>query len=120
MRMTRRRWLLLLPPLLLVAVVAGAVLLRSGPHPCRATFEKVREGMTREEVYATVGGPPDQFPSIVVLEGATSRQVSYELWDGPDASMGVHFGDDGRATWVNVADNHTPRFWERIRNDLGL
>jgi len=38
----------------------GAAWLRS-PHPCRATFEQVREGMTYAEVCAMVGGPTGDY-----------------------------------------------------------
>jgi outer membrane protein assembly factor BamE (lipoprotein component of BamABCDE complex) len=120
--MRRRRWL----GLLLVAALAavGAALLRpTGPRPCRATFEQVREGMAREEVVATVGGPPGVYsdrPEWVPFFDQTYGMD--EKWVAHDSTLRVYFSESGRASHVEVADPPPDdrSLVSRLRARLGL
>lgn len=86
------------------------------PYPCRATFERVKEGMTRAEVEATVGGPPgsyrSEFHPDLIEDGS---------WFTDDADLYVWFGDDGRVvqTHVHVGEMQSPTYLTRLRKRLG-
>jgi hypothetical protein len=96
--------------LALVGVVAGALFWlpepapdRSGPRPCQATFGQVREGMTFDEVCATVGGPPGNY--FHRPERATRYQGLADgehAWHADDGNLLVIFDVHGRATMVIV------------------
>ena len=47
--------------LAVVALIVAVGWTHHKPYPCLTTFERVREGMTLEEVEATVGGPPGNY-----------------------------------------------------------
>jgi hypothetical protein len=104
--MCRKRVLVLDGAVLIVAAVAGAaVLLWPGPQktPFRAQFDRVRRGMTAEEVHEVVGRPNDNLPwppgedmkgfgfDRMVSIGPTLRR------DGSEESSCIHF-KDGRMT----------------------
>jgi hypothetical protein len=79
------------------------------PRYSRETFERVREGMTREGVMATVGGRPGGVQkgirgSRIVLDYTDRNRgpIVYEEWICEEARMLVQFGDDGRAMKVLV------------------
>jgi hypothetical protein len=123
--MRRRRWVVLAAAVPATAL-AVFVLWPSEPRPCRATFERVRQGMTREEVVATVGAPPTRSGLRVSAGGMSSPSGSSPVsepvaeWhaDG-ETSLLVTFDDDGRVASVWV---HPPRppLSERLRARLGL
>jgi hypothetical protein len=122
--MRHRRWFALALVALTVAV-AVSLLRPRGPQPCRAIFEQVQEGMTREEVIATVGGPPGDYSrgeSWWAPSGV--RYWGYEGWLGQDAELMVRFGPDGRADRVCVTNcwqfPSKPSLWERVCQRLGL
>src|SRR5262245_39655502 len=101
--MRRRRVVVGLVVLALVAVLVVALWPR-GTRPCRETFELVREGMTYDEVCATVGGPPGAYtrrPYIPLLGGAHDCRVQ---WAADDVELIVWFDDDQRAYKVMVFD----------------
>lgn len=92
-----------------VGVVALTVLAVVGwyaarPHPCRATFARVAVGMTRDEVYATVGGPPGWY---VTDAGGWYDGKHFdddrdrEQWAANDGCLFVAFGNDGVAETVD-------------------
>jgi hypothetical protein len=83
----------------------------------RARFNQVKEGMSREEVIRTVGGPPGDYSS----SGYMPSNDGLEQWSCDDGLLLVHFGDDGTATelWV-FKMRQPPTFTERIRRWLGL
>lgn len=104
-------------------VVALLFLWPTGPRPCRATFELVREGMTLEQVAATAGGPPgrysDGYEHIVETGGRYPRAVQ---WVAHDANLIVWYDGDGVANSVLVAepmpDNRSWLQW--LRGRLGF
>jgi hypothetical protein len=116
--MRRRRVIAGLVVLALVGV-AAVMLWPRGPRPSRATFEQVREGMTFEEVCATVGGPPGDYS-----DGGVSTIHTHwhppDMWWAEDGVLGVRFGDDGRAWQVIVTDGLPLSRWFRLRARLGL
>src|SRR5262245_51498938 len=106
--MNRRSW----SALLALALTVGVVYLAwpTGPRPCRATFEMVKEGMTLEEVATTVGGPPGVYSNRLnypVMMGGYGF-CSYETWVARDCTLVVivddtgQFGEAGRvvAVWL--------------------
>src|SRR3954454_15629192 len=101
--MTRRasRPRLLLVPLVLAAVEATVFALwPSRPRVCKASMERVREGMTYDQVVAAVGGPPGDY---------TTRPVTYPMrgWSsGGRARDGdaARWWCDERALWVFFDD----------------
>jgi hypothetical protein len=120
-----KRWRLLGLVLLVAVATSLALVWFERQYPCRATFERVRAGMTREEVIATVGGPPGDYTN--------GRSVSYlisriglwgpETWASEDADLCVCFDDDDRATEVRVHEpllNPPPPLLDRLRTRLGL
>jgi hypothetical protein len=133
--MRRRRVIVVVVVLALVAVVVA--LWPRGPKPCRATFEQVQEGMTYDEVCATVGGPPGDYTTDG--SGRPLRQtlpigLSDEWWSD-DAYLSVRFDPDlpgpqvgaehqgpgpPRALTVVVRWSGTGTFWGNIRARLGL
>jgi hypothetical protein len=96
-----------------------------GPQPCRMTFEQVREGMTFDEVCATVGGPPGDYSRGESWWGGHGvKFCGCEGWLGPDAQLMVRFDPDGRADRVSVVGCERcvskPSFLDRLRARLGL
>jgi Flp pilus assembly protein CpaB len=114
--MRRRRAIIALAMLAFVA--AAAVLLwPRGSRPCLATFEKVQEGMTREQVYATVGGPPNAVLGLPSeLEDAALQR---EEWEADDGLLWIGFSADGRVEQVRVYWVYQPG-WRRVLDPLGL
>jgi hypothetical protein len=104
--MKRRRIIIGGGLLALVGSVAWVVWL-CRPHPCRAAFEKVREGMTFEEVCATVGGPPGNYSSRPPLKEIATGGVRWtsHRWTAEDGTLTVVFDErsDGVA-YVNITD----------------
>jgi hypothetical protein len=98
----------------LAVIVAAVTFWPRGPRPCRATFEQVREGMTFEEVCATVGAPPHD-PYEVIRSTPPA-----EYWYGSDTELCVHFDPAGRADRVSVKDFPNESAWSRLRDWLGL
>jgi hypothetical protein len=109
--MRRRRVIVGLVALALVGVCA-LILWPRGPRPCRATFEQVREGMTFEEVCATVGAPPHD-PYEVIRSTSPA-----DYWYGSDTELCVHFDPAGRADRVSVKDFPGESVWSRLRARL--
>jgi hypothetical protein len=119
-----RRVVVGLVVLALVAVLAVALWPR-GPRPCRATFEQVREGMTYDEVCATVGGPPGVYSTRldwpVIRSGPP--ELSHKEWVAADSKLYVIIDRVAdRAIVVAIyeppPDNRSP--WDRLRDRLGL
>lgn len=110
-----------------LAVVALAVAVgwtHNKPHPCRNTFERVRVGMTREEVEATVGGPPGDYSSAGWKPPLFSSGIRFEgdaEWTCNADQLQVWYTDDGRVREVSVGPSdyhHLPsrpeRAWEWV------
>jgi hypothetical protein len=123
--MKRRRWLIL--GLIVATVVAPSVVWAPRPRVTRARFDRVTEGMTRDEMIATVGVPPGDYttePFVYGPETSLATTWRSEQWLCDEAELRVRFGDDGRATWVRVRGQFLPpirRSWfDRLRQRLGL
>lgn len=131
--MRRRRVIVGLVVLALVAVVVGLSRPR-GPRPCRDTFALVRQGMTFEEVCATVGGPPGDYTGGTRtgpddLVGGFSPYIlgddrtRWEFWTGEDGELVGTFDLEGRLLWVEVWEVYPaspPSFWSRLLARLGI
>jgi hypothetical protein len=118
--MTRRR---LLCGLLLASVVlacfAGWLVIASGPRVSRARFERVKEGMSREEVIRTVGGPPGDYSSGPALSYPAAFS-GYHRWLADDGELLVLFDVTDTAANVVMLPGTQPTLTERIRRWLGL
>jgi hypothetical protein len=122
--MRRRRVIAGMVALALIAVVVVIVRPR-GPRPCRATFEQVHEGMTYDEVCATVGAPSgDYSDGTVDWPPSGLRYWRHEGWIAQDAAVMVRFDDTGRAADVStvypLSILYQPTPWERLRRWLGF
>jgi hypothetical protein len=114
--------------LALVGVVA-AVLWPSGPRPCRATFKQVREGMSFEEVCATVGAPPGDFTDGEYhLTGMPFLSLNWRSWRADGVELMIWLEED-RVTWLSILplQRHidferamSPGPWNRLRARLGF
>ena len=121
--MGRRRVVVGLVVLALVGVATVALWPR-GPRPCRETFEQVREGMTYEEVCATVGGPPGDYTGgtrvgLIDINGP----ATFAIWTATDGELLADFDYDSRVAWAEVIDvSEVPRppLLARLLNRLGL
>ena len=105
------------------ALIAVCVWKNAQPRPCRATFERVRVGMTREEVEATVGAPPgDYTPSGAFVLRTEDRLavVGVGIWLTDHADLWVRFDAAGRAQSATVCNVSKLDFlrsrtrWERL------
>jgi hypothetical protein len=94
--MTKKRRLFVLLAAAAVGV-AGCLVwyfaLNPGPGVTLANFDRVREGMSKEEVEAILGPPG------VDQELRDRHQITYRLsiWEADDLRLTVHY-DDGRAS----------------------
>ena len=92
------------------------------PRPCRATFARVTPGMMREEVYATVGGPPGDYtpPEVNGIRFPSTnsiRTLGEERWLTEQGDFIVSFDATGRVESVlNLEDLYSPgpTRWERL------
>ena len=94
------------------------------PHPCRATFERVREGMTRAEVVATVGGPPGDYSrGQAIPTYFADKNRNRLVWLAMDGELIVVFDADETALWVmtGTPDHYRqPSRLVRARKWLGV
>ena len=117
--MKRRRWTIMVL-VALVAAIAVPTFWPRGPRPCRETIEQVREGTTREEVIATVGGPPGDYTGGRSLDGWTVRG---EFWIATDGVLQIAFDTDGHAAFVRTYEPTLlpdPPWWTQLRSRLGI
>ena len=124
--MRRRRAIVGLVVLALVTVEAVALRSRA-PYPSLASFERVREGMTRDEVIATIGAPPGDYSTQSLTFGPGGSFYfcwHSERWVSDEAECRVLFGDDGRVSTVRMEkpwiSRPQPTRLERLRQWLGL
>ena len=115
--MKRRRVIVGLAGLALAGVVIVAWPRPSGP--CLATFQQVQPGMTRAEVYATVGGPPGDYTDMGFTYAVPPDGT--EFWVANDGLLTVTFGGDDRAATAEPEAFSTRAFyWDRLLTRLGL
>jgi hypothetical protein len=151
MRNPLKRWPILLALLITFGVLAvGFVCLPHGTRVTRANCDRIKEGMTKDEVFAILGKPWDDSlldldpPSMKVMnKGGTSWAIMHELllqapdngpgqylacslWVGQEAVVYVVF-EDGRVTSTKVfMDPDRPLSWlttrvgRRLRARSGL
>jgi hypothetical protein len=121
----RRRRVIAGLAVLAVAVALIALWPRS-PRKSLTTFQQVKPGMTREEVYTTVGGPPDRVelpPSERPwwAQGPEGLSLESGHWDAEDgSSLMVMWANDGRVKFAHVFPDPRPPFLQRFRARLGL
>lgn len=87
-----------------------------------ANFEHIEVGMTREEVTAAMGRPPDHdFPTIEAWKPENERRpIPTLLWEDEWCGFRVHLSvDDGRVTkkFIDESISH-PRLHQRMK-ELG-
>jgi len=112
--MTRRR--LVFGLLLLSAVLAGFVgwlWIADNRRAPLARYERVKEGMTREEVIQIVGAPPSRRKILI------DPAAGLDVWACEEAMLLIHFDEAGTAARVTVTELQPPTFTERIRRWLG-
>jgi hypothetical protein len=99
--------------------MVGWLLLTSGPRVTRARFEQVKEGMSRQEVIRTVGGPPGDYSA---RRAELGHSTDYDRWLCDDAALVVYFNDAGIVTETAILDLPPPRLTlaEKIRRFLGF
>jgi hypothetical protein len=76
--------------------------------------------MTREEVIATVGGPPGDYTDGRCIDG---WMVTGDYWTATHAVLKITFDTDGRATFVMIYEPTLlpdPPLWTRLRSRLGV
>ena len=101
-----------------IGVAALFVLTPPGEtHPTREAFARVREGMTRDEVAAAVGVPPEVAATIKRDSG---EREPWEAWNSEDTHLSVRYGPDGRADQVVVAPLPRKSLSQRLRRRLGF
>ena len=110
--MKRRHLALALIFAAVLAVITGIVRSPSGPGPCWATFEKVQDGMSRDEVIATVGGPPNTTSKF--------NEGTSEVWDADDGALLVAFNEYGDAIQVIRFWHKPPTVLEKLRERFGF
>ncbi len=121
-RRTRRVLLLALPAALAVGVVT-LWLLWPRTAITRANAAMIREGMTRTEVEALLGGPPrDEYTGPLVAEGpGRLSRLALPRWGSDRVIIWVSFDAEGRVDWSEAA--HVRRgeesFADRFRRWLG-
>jgi hypothetical protein len=101
-----RSWLLgaIAVPLLLLSIALPALF-----RPCpvtRAALERVKEGMSRPEVEAILGGPPSDYRTRPVeLYVGTFGDRPWEFWRGDEGDAWVYYegGVVGGANFVELA-----------------
>jgi hypothetical protein len=135
--LTRRRLLIcLLIATLLIVPVAGWVVWReiTKPEPVRA-YERLRLGMTHEEVQTAIGAPQEDFDlpwgdltiiREIGLPSAHLRDLSGfatgDQWFWDDFCIWVVFDDRGQAVGLYLIDtgNRPPSVLEQLRAWVGL
>jgi hypothetical protein len=117
----RHRWLLL-------AVVAGALLaahafwsMRLKPGITWRAFQRVREGMTRQQVEAILGEPAEF--DIDNPDGPEAPEAECQFWIGEHLLISVTFDEDERVvrkSFCTIRDTDPSGPFERLCQWFGL
>jgi hypothetical protein len=129
--MSRRRLLIICSGLLVVVavVILAALVPRSRPPAVsRQQCEQLKEGMTRQEVEAVIGGPPGDYTTREYMPLPLGiRYCQHEQWVGDEGMIFVYFDQAGRvrdAVHVDIWLYEEPRrgrtFLDGLRASLGL
>jgi SmpA / OmlA family len=123
-RRTLRRLLLILALAVLVAASGSFLLPRGDARITQANCDKIREGMTKQEVEAILG-PPGNYTGWPHAVPESSRElVASGLWVGEDGIILVSFDGDEKVDFVYFLSAHhcykdrRGRFMDWLR-DLG-
>jgi hypothetical protein len=115
------RWRFRAALVLFVVALVLSLLRAPAPRPCQATFEAVREGMPRAEVYATVGGPRTDRACCTCPPILIHVRPIVAHWHGDDGSvLTVNFDGDDRAEFIHFLPPRQPSFWQSVRDRLGV
>jgi hypothetical protein len=102
----KRYWFYSLVVLLLItmSVVIVSFSPRSGDQIIRVNYDKIKEGMTQDEVEEILGGPPgvysERSPSDgISFEIALSEPCEQKLWLGKRGVAHVWFNQRGRVIY---------------------
>jgi hypothetical protein len=108
--------------LVFVALLAMVMLRHSGVT--RASFERLEEGMTKTEVLALMGRPPDAVEQSKWLADGFGNPIDakpqvYLEWSRPDGAGGfVVFEDEKVSSWGWRGSDETS--WETLKRWLRL
>jgi hypothetical protein len=107
----KRRWVLLVVTLAVAgAVVAGLAALSvvgSRESSLKASYERIRPGMTSAEVDAIMGRGPDDEPYGVNPDDPADRSATL-IWRDVGADVVVWVGPDGAVADKRFDERHTP------------
>jgi hypothetical protein len=127
--MTKRRWVVLVG-LLAVGVcltLAGLALLPPRPGVTQANFDRIEDGMTREEVERILGGPGRLVAKNGEIMGGPGAAFVMNgnlfLWDNPrnDTIVSVSFDDANRVIGKDWKDWGPPEtFLQKLQRLLHL
>ena len=96
-----------------------------------ANFERIRDGMTLQEVENLLGGPPGNYSRIPDKEAGLwtidpdrpdlNRQffIGREVWSGDELAVAVWFDDQGRVVRKESHQTLDRGFVQRLRDFLG-
>ena len=119
-----RKRVCLLIGVLALLIIAGILFFWPRNRITQANLERIREGMTKEEVIAILG-PPGNYETVT-REWAGARAVRFpgkqENWYTDDLGVFVSFDNNGKVlekASVPYITTHLS-FFERIRRWLGL
>jgi hypothetical protein len=103
------------------------------PHaPCRAAYKRIQNGMTEDQVRATLGGAPGDYrrhkDMYVYADLAENKHNAWtglqnREWWTDDAIIYVDLGDDGRVIkkrYVKWSADNEPRILDTLLDALGL
>jgi hypothetical protein len=130
--MLRRRLLLWAATPALLGVVGcwtGLLVSRPSVGITRQNYEWIRQGMTRQEVEAVLGGPagdysrqrvPARFPAPLRGGGSGKNMPdgTLECWRGEELSIAILFTPDGRVAWKDWEEYELPPLLCRLRSLL--
>lgn len=115
----RRRVLVSLGLLALVLLAGAAVLLLAPRDPLAIAAAQICEGMTEQEVVATVGRPPDM-PGFVRPMTNWRGTPGGGLWVSERHWLSVSVDAEGRVVSISLRPAGAPTLLERVRGWLGI
>ncbi len=131
--MNRRIWLVLMGVgvgLAVLPILARALSLR--PGITRANYERIREGMTLQQVEGLLGGPSGNYSRIPDKEAGLwaidpdrpdlGRRffIGREVWTGDALAVAVWFDDEGRVARKESYETLDRGLLRRLRDLMGL
>jgi hypothetical protein len=127
----KKRWFITgVVVLLAVVTVMGLFIPRPRQPPIsREQFERIEQGMSREEVETILGAPPGYYHTRHYCPKISSSvpYVDFDFWVGDEGMVRVRFDDTGRAHWmqfqeITLLDEpwERPSLIDRMRTWLGL